>query len=53
MTDVQLYLSMGVPMLFNGLLFTMLVLHINSRFEAQDKVFSEKLRRVEEVLDAG
>ena len=62
-TNQQLYLAIGVPMLFNatltGIAVTLLVTHINTRFTAIDKRFDDmrdlwraELRRVEEVLDA-
>ncbi len=59
MTNLQLYLAMGVPMLFNALLFTVFLIHMNTRFYAIDRRFDDMkdlwradLHRVEEVLDA-
>jgi len=66
MADTQLYIAVGVPMLFNALLITLLLTHMNSkfqgveqRFNAIDKRFDDmrdlwraELHRVEEVLDA-
>jgi hypothetical protein len=63
MTNQQLYIAIGVPMLFNaaliGLLASMLISHMNARFNAINKRFDDmrdlwraELRRVEEVLDA-
>ena len=56
MTDTQLYLAIGVPVVANatmlGVVAMLLLHHMDARFEAQDKLFTEKLRRVEEVLDA-
>ncbi len=59
MTNAQLYLAMGVPMLFNAILFTLLFLHMNSRFDSVHHRFDDmrdlwraELRPVEEVLDA-
>jgi len=66
MADTQLYIAVGVPMLFNALLITLLLTHMNSkfqgveqRFNAIDKRFDDmrdlwraELRRVAEVLDA-
>ena len=63
MTDQQLYLTIGVPILAN---FTMMLLgftllnsrigdlrsEMNSRFDALEKLFDAKLARVEEVLDS-
>jgi hypothetical protein len=62
-TNQQLYLAIGVPMLFNatlmGIVVTLLAMHINGKFAAIDKRFDDmrdlwraELRRVEEVLDA-
>jgi hypothetical protein len=33
MTDTQLYLSIGIPMLFNAALIGLLVAYINARFD--------------------
>lgn len=45
MTDVQLYLAIGVPMLFNALLFTLFTTGISKRmddkFAALDKRFED------------
>jgi len=59
MTDVQLYLAIGVPTLLNAALITLLTLYIKAqveglwnemtaRFEAQ----TQALLRVEGVIDA-
>jgi len=63
MTDTQLYLAIGAPMLFNALLITLLVLNQNARFASierymdarftsLEKIWDEKLARVEGVTDA-
>lgn len=66
MTNVQLYLAIGVPLLFNGLLVAFLNAKfeakfeaINARFDAIERRFDDmrdlwraELHRVEEVLDA-
>jgi hypothetical protein len=59
MTNTQLYLAIGVPMLFNAALYALLWSHMNSRFDAINIRFDDmrdlwraELRRVEEVLDA-
>ena len=73
MTNTQLYLAIGVPILTNAAMLGLLLAYINARFDAvsarfdavnsrfdginarfehQDQLFTEKLRRVEEVLDA-
>jgi hypothetical protein len=66
MTNRQLYLAIGIPMLFNAGLIGILLAYINQRFTRVDQRFSAmgkrfddlrdlwraELRRVEEVLDA-
>lgn len=59
MTNQQLYLAIGIPLLFNAALIGLLVGLMNARFDAIDKRFDDmrdlwraELRRVEEVLDA-
>ena len=59
MTDTQLYLAVGVPILTNAAMLGLLLAYMNSRFDgtnerfdAQEKLFTEKLLRVEQVLDA-
>ncbi len=62
-SNQQLYLAVGIPMLFNasllGIVVALLQSTINTRFNAIDKRFDDmrdlwrvELRRVEEVLDA-
>ena len=65
-TNQQLYLAIGIPMLFNTVLIGLLVAYINAKFEGVEGRFSgidkrfddmrdlwrAELRRVEEVLDA-
>jgi hypothetical protein len=58
-TNQQLYLVIGIPMLFNATLIGLLVAVMNAKFAAVDKRFDDmrdlwraELRRVEEVLDA-
>jgi hypothetical protein len=63
MTNLQLYLAIGLPVLFNtaalGLVAGLLMSHMNTRFDAIDRRFDDmrdlwraELHRVEEVLDA-
>ncbi len=66
MTNEQLYLAIGVPMLFNAAMMGLLIAYINAkfrivdqRFEMVDKRFDDmrdvwrsELHRVEEVIDA-
>ncbi len=62
-TNEQLYLAIGIPMLFNatltGIAVTLFTVHINAKFASIDKRFDDRRdlwraerRRVEEVLDA-
>jgi hypothetical protein len=63
MTNVQLYLAVGVPiianLIFNGVCFTMLLHYMNAKFAAIDQRFVDmekmwrgELQRVEDVMDA-
>jgi hypothetical protein len=59
MTNSQLYLAIGIPMLFNAVLIGLLIAYVNAKFEAVNQRFDDmrdlwraELRRVEEVLDA-
>jgi hypothetical protein len=65
-TNQQLYLSIGIPLLFNATLIGVLIAYVNAKFQALDARFAAidrrfddmrdlwraELRRVEEVLDA-
>jgi hypothetical protein len=65
-TNEQLYIAVGIPMLFNATLLGLVIAYINARIgrveskvDAIDKRFDDmrdlwraELRRVEEVLDA-
>ena len=66
MTNEQLYIVIGIPMLFNATLLGLVIAYINakidkveSKVDALDRRFDDmrdlwraELRRVEEVLDA-
>jgi len=56
MTDTQLYLATGVPVVLNAAMLTLAVTlimnHMNSRFDAMLDLWRAELQRVEEVLDA-
>ena len=58
-TNEQLYLAIGVPMLFNAAMLGLFAAHVTTRFNSMDRRFDDmrdlwraELRRVEEVLDA-
>lgn len=57
-TNTQLYLAIGVPILANAAMFGLLIAYMNARFAAIDTRFADlkdlwraELHRVEEVLD--
>jgi hypothetical protein len=57
MTNVQLYLAIGIPMLFNAVLVGILIANINAKFEGINRRFDDmrelwraELRRVEEII---
>jgi hypothetical protein len=67
MTNTQLYLAIGIPILFNTAFTTVLIgflwQHMNTRLDAVERSFHQRfddmrdlwraeLKRVEEVLDA-
>ena len=66
MTNEQLYMVIGIPMLFNATLIGLVIAYINARFDKSDARFDAidrrfddmrdlwraELRRVEEFLDA-
>ena len=56
MTDLQLYLAIGVPVVMNGFMltlgFTLMTAHMNKRLDDLRDLWRAELRRVEEVIDA-
>jgi hypothetical protein len=66
MTNVQLYLAVGVPMLFNTVPVGILIAYVNAKFDGVNEKFAginqrfddmrdlwrAELRRVEEIIDA-
>jgi hypothetical protein len=56
MNNLQLYLAIGVPVVVNiGVMLTLVLLierNIAARFDGMEKLFTEKLLRVEQVMDA-
>jgi hypothetical protein len=51
MTNQQLYLSIGLPMLFNAGLIGILLAYINARFTAVDRRFDMMERSMGKRLD--
>jgi hypothetical protein len=58
-TNEQLYIAVGIPLLFNATLIGVLVAYMNAKFQAVNTRFDDmrdlwrsELHRVEGVLDA-
>ena len=63
MTNEQLYLAIGIPMLFNAAMTGLLIAYMNARFGSSERSINQRfddmrdlwraeLHRVEELLDA-
>lgn len=52
MTDAQLYLAIGVPVVLNATMILLLNNSINKRLDDIKDLWRAELHRVEEVLDA-
>ena len=52
MTNVQLYLAIGIPVVVNAGMFAMLLLYINARFSAVDARFTAAENSVNTRFDA-
>ena len=59
MSNLQLYLAIGIPVVTNAIFIGLFWVHMNTRFEAINQRFDDmmnlwraELRRVEEVIDA-
>ena len=52
MTNEQLYLSVGVPLLFNGVIFIILVTSFNARFASLEAHFNTRFAELEKLIDA-
>ena len=52
MSDLQLYLAIGLPVVLNAAMLTVAVTAINKRLDDMRDLWRAELRRVEEVLDA-
>jgi len=42
MTDQQLYIALGAPILFNGVLLTVIVLYINAKLDGMMHLMNER-----------
>ena len=52
MTDTQLYLAIGVPVVMNAAMLMLAFTALSRRFDDMRDLWRAELRRVEEVLDA-
>ena len=59
MTNIQLYLAIGIPVIVNATMFALMMAYIGARFGAVNHRFDgmrvlwlSELHRVEEVMDA-
>ena len=52
MTNLQLYLAVGVPILVNTAALVAVYVLLNTRFTDMRDLWRAELRRVEDVLDA-
>jgi hypothetical protein len=50
-TDVQLYLAIGVPVILNTVALTLLAAHMNSRFDAVNQRFDAVNQRFDDMRD--
>ncbi len=50
MTNTQLYLSMGIPVLFNAMLFAILMAYINAKIDGLDGKFGERFNGVNQQV---
>jgi len=51
-TDTQLYLAIGVPVVMNAAMLMLAFTALSLRFDDMRDLWRAELRRVEEVLDA-
>lgn len=51
MTNQQLYLAVGLPILVNLLTTGLIMLYVNAKVDGIEKALTEKLLRVEQVID--
>lgn len=51
MTNVPLYLAIGIPILFNAVLAGILIASINAKFEGMDAKFTAKFDGIDRRFD--
>ncbi len=52
MTNEQLYLIVGAPVLFNAVLIGLLMAYVNSKFEGMAGGLNERFRAIDQRFDA-
>ena len=52
MTNEQLYLPVGVPLLFNGVIFIIIVTSFNARLTALEASVNARFAALEKLIDA-
>ena len=52
MTSEQLYLAIGVPLLFNGVIFLIVVTSFDARIGALENSFNARFTALERIMDA-
>jgi hypothetical protein len=50
-TNVQLYLAIGIPMLFNAALLGVLVMYINARFDGSNESINRRFDAIDRRFD--
>ena len=51
MTDLQLYLAIGIPVLLNAAMFGLLVMHINSQLDGMRREFNDRFAAINQRFD--
>lgn len=52
MTNVQLYLAIGIPVLLNAGMFAMLLVYVNARFTAAENSVNTRFDAIDRRFDA-
>lgn len=52
MTNEQLYLAIGIPMLFNAAMMGLLIAYINARFTSSERNVNQRFDAVNQRFDA-
>ena len=52
MTNEQLYLAIGIPMLFNAAMMGLLIAYINARFNGFERSVNQRFEAIDQRFDA-